>query len=63
MTGNHYISQIHKDILRRQEQANLCAVSQPSLQSQFQDTQGSMARPCLKKKRRKKDLPHTFSHT
>lgn len=44
MTGNHYISQIHKDILRRQEQANLCAVSQLSLQSQFQDTQGSMAR-------------------
>jgi hypothetical protein len=35
-----------------QRQADFCVCGQPGLQSEFQDSQGYMEKPCLKKKQK-----------
>jgi hypothetical protein len=42
--------------LRRQRQAVFCVQGQPGLQCEFQDSQGYIEKPCLKKKKKKKKL-------
>jgi hypothetical protein len=39
--------------LRRQRQADFWVPGQPGLQSEFQDSQGSTEKPCLRKKKKK----------
>jgi hypothetical protein len=40
--------------LGRQRQADFCVQGQPSLQSEFQDSQGYTEKPCLEKPKKKK---------